>query len=111
MHSPDGEFAGTLIDLLFHPDGRPLVVGAAVKPPAAMVVLGRPETYIPLSGLKFKDGHIWLLVDKLPKAKASAESLGYNPDLTIIWTYMPLVGPSGQEAGTVADFEFDPETG
>ena len=111
MHTPDGEYAGTVVNMLFDPAGAPVIVGAAVRPPNALVVVGRPETYIPLSGLKFQKGHVFLLVDKLPKAKASAASLGYDPAFTVIWSHMPLVGPSGREVGTIADFEFDPDTG
>jgi len=111
MYDPKGEFAGTVISLLFDPSGAPLVVGAAVRPPAALVVVGRPETYIPLSGLTFKGNRVWLTMDKLPKARASEAKLGHHPDATIIWQHMPLVGPSGTQAGVVADFEFDPETG
>jgi hypothetical protein len=111
MYSPDGEFAGTFVDVLFHPSGQPLVVGAVVRPPAAMVVVGRPLTYVPLSDLRFTKGRVWLTADKLPKAGKAAGKLGHEPDLTIIWQHMPLLGPSGHEAGVIADFEFDPETG
>lgn len=111
MYAADGELAGTLVNLLFHPSGDPVVVGAAVRPLNALVVVGRPETYLPLSALRFERGHVWLMIDKLPKTRASAEKLGYNPDLTVIWTDMPTAGPSGTQFGTVGDFEFDPKTG
>lgn len=111
LYAADGALAGSVSKLLFHPSGEAVVVGAAVRPPVALVVVERPETYIPLSALKFKGGHVWLLLDKLPKTKASAAKLGYDPDLTIIWSGMPVKGPSGAEAGIVSDFEFDPETG
>jgi hypothetical protein len=111
LYSADGELTGTLVNMLFHPSGEPVIVGAAVRPPNAMVVVGRRETYIPLSALRFKRGHIWLVIGSLPKAKASADKLGYNPDLTVIWTGMPVQGPSGTQFGAVSDFEFDPESG
>ena len=111
LYAPDGELAGTLVNMLFHPSGETRIVGAAVRPLNALVVVGRPETYLPLSALRFERGHVWLLLDKLPKAHASADALGYNPDLTVIWSGMPTMGPSGTQFGTVADFEFDPVTG
>lgn len=111
MYSPEGEFAGTLVDVLFHPSGEPRVVGVMVRPPAALVVVSRPLTYVPLSDLKFTKNRVWLMPGKLPKAGKSAAALGHEPDLTIIWQHMPLLGPSGHEAGVIADFDFDPETG
>lgn len=111
LYSPDGSLAGTLVNLLLHPSGQPVVVGAAVRPLNALVVVGRPETYIPLSVLRFDRGHNWLMIEKLPKVRASAEALGYDPDLTVIWTDMPVVGPSNTEFGTIGDFDFDAGSG
>lgn len=111
MYEPDGALAGTLVNLLLHPSGEPVVVGAAVRPPNALVVVGRPETYIPLAVLRFERGRVWVTTGKLPKANASAEKLGYDPRLTVIWSGMWIDGPSGAPVGVLKDFEFDPETG
>jgi hypothetical protein len=111
LYAPDGTLLGTLKKLLLHPSGEPVVVGAMVRPPAALVVLERPDTYIPLSALRFADEAVYAKLEKLPKARASAEALGFDPDLTVIWTKMPVVGPSGTEIGVVGDFGFDPSTG
>jgi hypothetical protein len=111
LYGPDGSLAGTVVNLLFHPSGEPVVVGATVRPLNALVVVGRPETYVPLSALRFERGHTWLTIDKLPKTRTSAEALGYDPELTVIWSGMPTSGPSGKQFGTVGDFDFDPGTG
>jgi len=108
---PDGSSLGTLETLLLHPDGTPVVVGAAVRPPAALVVVAKAQTFIPLSTLIFSDGRVTTLLPKLPKVRDAADALGLNPDFTVIWSGMPVEGPSGLRAGKVADFEFDPETG
>jgi hypothetical protein len=111
MYGPDGALAGTLVNLLLHPSGAAVVVGAAVRPPNALVVVGRSETYIPLGALRFERDHVWLTGGRLPKANASEEKLGYDPALTVIWSGMYIDGPSGAPVGVLKDFEFDPETG
>jgi uncharacterized protein YrrD len=105
-----GEPLGTVEKLLFHPS-EPRVIGASVRPPAAMIVVTRPETFLPLSALTFQvDGHKADLA-KLPTQRAAAKPLGFDPDLTVIWTDMPVASPTGRQIGTVADVEFDTGTG
>jgi hypothetical protein len=111
LKGPAGSVVGTLQNLLLHPSGEPTVVGASVRPPAALVVVERRETYVPLSALDFRAGGATTSLEKLPKVRASADVLGLDPDLTVIWTGMPVAGPSGAQVGTVGDFGFDPETG
>ena len=108
---PDGSSLGTLERLLLHPDGRPTVVGAAVRPPAALVVVAKAQTFIPLSTLAFSGQRVSTPLPKLPKVRDAAEALGLDPDFTVIWSEMPIEGPSGTRCGKVADFEFDLETG
>ncbi len=113
MTGPDGEAAGTVLRLLLHPDGTPSVVGASVRPPAALVVVSRPETYLPLSALTLSGAAAGATTTlaKLPSTRASADALGFDPDRTVIWSGMPVAGPSGAVFGTVSDFEFDPVSG
>jgi hypothetical protein len=111
LKGPDGSVLGTLLKMLFHPSGEPTVVGAQVRPPAALVVVAMPETYLPLSALTFSRSGVSTDLPKLPKARASAAQLGYDPDLTVIWSDMPIAGPSGAPFGSVADIEFDPVSG
>lgn len=111
LTGPDGSSLGTLETLLLHPDGSPVVVGAAVRPPAALVVVAKAQTFIPLTTLTFSDHGVTTSLDRLPKVRDAAEALGLDPDFTIIWSGMPIEGPSGFGVGKVADFEFDPETG
>jgi sporulation protein YlmC with PRC-barrel domain len=111
LTGPAGFAIGTLQDLLLHPSGEPVVVGAAVRPPATLVVVERRETYVPLSALRFSADGVTTLLEKLPKVRASADVLGFDPDLTVIWTGMPIADPSGVQVGIVGDFGFDPGTG
>jgi hypothetical protein len=111
LKGPDGSEIGTLQKLLLHPSGDPVVVGAAVRPSPALVVVERRDTYVPLSALRFAADGVTTSLGKLPKARASADVLGFDPDLTVIWTGMPIADPSGAQVGTVGDFGFDPETG
>jgi hypothetical protein len=108
---PDGSSLGTLDSLLLHPDGSPVVVGAAVRPPATLVVLARAQTFIPLAAIVFSGGGIAISLSALPKVRDAAEALGLDPTFTVIWSGMPIEGPSGVPGGKVADFEFDPDTG
>jgi sporulation protein YlmC with PRC-barrel domain len=105
-----GVVLGTVKHLLYHPD-EPRVIGAIVRPPAALVVVARPETYLPLFVLRLRSDEASTDMKKLPTQRQAAESLGFDPDLTVIWTGMPVAGPSGEQVGTVSDVEFDPETG
>jgi hypothetical protein len=111
LTGPDGSVFGTLEKLLLHSDGSAVVVGAAVRPPAAIVVVARPQTFIPLSTLKFSADGVSTTLPKLPKVRDSADALGLDPDFTVIWTGMPIEGPSGARGGKIADFEFDARTG
>jgi len=111
LEGPDGAALGTVKKLLLEPSGAPVVVGASVRPPAALAVVERPETYVPLSALTVSGGVVSSGLAKLPKVRASAAALGHDPDATVIWSGMPLAGPSGATFGIVRDFDFDPETG
>lgn len=101
---------GTVERLLFHPS-EPRVIGAMVRPPAALVVVTRPETFLPLSSLSFSSAGAATDLAKLPSQRASANRLGHDPDFTVIWTGMPVQGPSGRQIGAVTDVEFDPASG
>jgi sporulation protein YlmC with PRC-barrel domain len=111
LMGPAGSAIGTLQRLLLHPSGEPVVVGASVRPPTALVVVERRETYVPLSALDFSANGVATVLAKLPKVRASADAFGLDPDLTVIWTGMPVAGPSGAPVGIVGDFTFDAETG
>lgn len=108
--APAGAPLGVLEHLLFHPS-EPLVIGATVRPPNALVVLGRPETFLPLASLTLTAEGASTELKKLPSQRDAAKPLGYNPDLTVIWTGMPVAGPSGEPFGTISDIEFDSGTG
>lgn len=111
LKGPAGSAIGTLQYLLFDPSGEPVVVGASVRPPAALVVVERRETYLPLSALAFTAAGVTTALEKLPKPRASVDLFGLDPELTVIWKGMPIAGPSGAQVGTVGDVGFDPETG
>lgn len=111
LTGPDGSVFGTLDRLLLHPDGSAIVMGAAVRPPAVLVVVGRPQTFIALAGLNIAADGVSTTLVKLLKGREAAEAFGSNPDRTIIWTGMPVAGPGDAAMGIVSDFEFDPVTG
>jgi uncharacterized protein YrrD len=101
---------GTVERLLFHPS-EPKVIGAMVRPPAALVVVARPETFLPLASLSFSSAGVVTELAKLPSQRAAAGRLGHDPDFTVIWTGMPVQSPSGRQIGAVTDVEFDTATG
>lgn len=101
---------GTIERLLYHPS-EPAVIGAMVRPPAALAVVTRPETFLPLTALAFTGAAVSTDLKKLPSQRASADKLGHDPDFTVIWTRMPVQGPSGAQIGVVSDVEFDASSG
>lgn len=105
-----GAELGVLEHLLYHPSAA-CVIGASVRPPAAMVVVKRMETFLPLESLEIVPGGVAVDLAKLPGQRAAAAGLGHDPELTVIWTGMPVAGPSGEQLGTVTDVEFDLESG
>jgi hypothetical protein len=111
LKGPDGSVLGTLEKLLLHPDGTAVVVGATVRPPAALVVVGRRQTYVPLSALEFAADGASTSLATLPKGREAAQGLGVDPDFAVIWSGMPIQGPSEAQVGIVSDFSFDPRTG
>lgn len=111
LSGPDGSVLGKVTRLLLHPSGEAVVVGAEVRPPAAMVVVAMPETYVPLSALAFSKAGVTTTLSKLPKVRASADALGYDPDLTVVWSGMPVAGPAARVFGTIGDIDFDPASG
>jgi hypothetical protein len=76
-----------------------------------MVVVARPEVFLPLSALDLESRPITTSLTKLPSQRQSADRLGYDPDFTVIWTGMPVTGPSDSMLGVVSDVEFDSATG
>lgn len=106
----EGVDLGKVTNVLFHPS-EPRVIGAAVRPPAALAVVERPGTYLPLSAVVFGRHGTASDLAKLPRASKAAETLGYDPDLTVIWTDMPVADQDGHVIGVVSDVEFDESTG
>lgn len=105
-----GVTLGTVRRLLFHPS-EACIVGAMVRPPRALIVVARHETYLPLTSMRFDgDGTVTELA-KLPRARKGAEGLGFDPETTVIWTGMPVVSPTDRVVGTVSDVDFDPVSG
>lgn len=101
---------GVVTNVLYHP-GEPRVIGVAVRPTALLLVVDRPGTYLPLSALTFGPDGTHCGLAKLPSTRRAAETLGYDPETTVIWTGMAVRGPAGEEVGRVSDVEFDEESG
>ena len=92
----DGVALGTITNVLFHPS-EPRAIGFAVRPPNALAVVERPGTYLPLSALTFASDGAHCDLAKLPSGGKAEQALGYDPDLTVIWTGMPVGGPGRQD--------------
>ena len=105
-----GVALGTVTNVLFHPS-EPRAVGVAVRPPAALVVVSRKGTYLPLSALSFGPEGASSDLAKLPTGRKAAEGLGFDPETTVIWTGMPVADPHGREIGIVRGLSFDGTTG
>jgi PRC-barrel domain len=105
-----GVALGTVTDVLFHPS-EPRVVGVVVRPPAALAVAKRPDTYLPLSALTFGEAGTRCDLEALPKGRKAAEGLGYDPDTTVIWMGMPVAGPDSEPVGVASNALFDESTG
>jgi len=110
LTTADGVVLGTVTNVLFHPS-EPRAIGYAVRPPNALAVVERPGTYLPLSALTFKPDGAHCDLAKLPTGGRAEQALGYDPDLTVIWTGMPVVVPGDRIIGTVSDVSFDEVTG
>jgi sporulation protein YlmC with PRC-barrel domain len=101
---------GVVTNVLYHPS-EPRAIGAAVRPTALLYVVDRPGTYLPLSALTFRAGGSSCDLVKLPSTRRGGELLGFDPDLTVIWTGMNVLGPRGEKVGWVSDVGFDEATG
>ena len=106
----DGIALGTITNVLFHPS-ESRAVGVAVRPPAALVVISRKGTYLPLSVLSFGPDSVSCDLAKLPTGRKAAEALGFDPETTVIWTGMPVADPRGKEIGVVRGLAFDETSG
>ena len=105
-----GVALGVVTNVLYHPS-EPRVIGVAARPPALLAVVDRPGTFLPISALSLGEQGASCVLAKLPSAKAGAKGLGYDPDLTVIWTGMTVRGSRGQDVGRISDVEFDAESG
>jgi uncharacterized protein YrrD len=101
---------GTVTNVLFHPS-EPRAVGVAVRPTAALVVVSRRGTYLPLSALSFGADGAACDLAKLPTGRKAAEGLGFDPETTVIWTGMPVADPRGRQIGVVRGLMFDEASG
>jgi uncharacterized protein YrrD len=110
LRGADGVTLGTVVRVLFHPAG-PRAIGLMVRGPSIYGIVERGDTFLPLTAVRFESDAVTCALAKLPKGRAAADRLGFDPDATVIWTGMPVLGPSGDAIGTVSDVEFDAESG
>ena len=110
LATAEGVVLGTITNVLFHPS-EPRAIGFAVRPPNALAVVERPGTYLPLSALTFASDGAHCDLAKLPSGGKAEQALGYDHDVTVIWTGMPVVVPGDRIIGTVSDVSFDEVTG
>jgi sporulation protein YlmC with PRC-barrel domain len=110
LATADGVALGTITKVLFHP-AEPRAIGYAVRPPNALAVVERPGTYLPLAAVTFGPEGAHCELTKLPVGGKAAQALGYDPDITVIWTGMPVAVRGDALIGTVSDVAFDEVTG
>jgi uncharacterized protein YrrD len=106
----EGAELGTIVNVLFHPE-EPRAVGYAVRPPNALAVVERPETYLPLSAVVFSSDGACCELGKLPTGGKAASALGYDPDSTVIWMGMPVARADEALIGAISDVSFDEASG
>jgi len=111
--SKRGARVGTVTRVLYHPS-EPRAIGLMVRPKAALLVFERRETFLPLSAVGFVKGEGTRLrgdAKKLSGPAKAAGELGYDPDLTVIWTHMMVRSPSERRVGFVHSVEFGAKSG
>jgi hypothetical protein len=102
---------GAVTRLLYHP-AEPRVVGMMARPPAVAYVIDRTATYLPLAGVDLaRPNRVGTRLKKLPSLRAGADSLGFDPDVTVIWTGMDVRGPADAVIGRIGDVYFDADSG
>lgn len=101
---------GTVAHVLFHPS-EPRVVGLMVEQPAYAYVVKRQPAYLGLAQFALEDGRVVFAGKKLPPFSKAIAALGADPDRTVIWAGMPVLGPDGDVVGHVVDVEFEPTGG
>jgi uncharacterized protein YrrD len=106
----EGVDLGSVYRVLYHPEGT-RVIGLMVRPTAMLYVVERADTFLPLDAVRIAPGSVTCDLKKLPTGRRAADGLGFDPDKTIIWTAMNILGLSGGAVGIVSDAEFDVVTG
>ena len=86
-----GAALGAVTRVLYHPS-EPQAIGFMIRPRAVLYVLPRPQRYLGLDTVRMTDAGPTADLTKLPSRRKGAELLGYEPDLTVIWTGMPVWG-------------------
>ena len=106
----DGVTLGSVVRVLYHPQ-EPRAIGLMVRGPSIYGVVERGDTFLSLSTVRFGAGAVSSDLAKLPTGRKAADGLGFDPDTTVIWSGMPILGPSEKPVGVVAEVEFDPASG
>jgi len=105
-----GVALGSVVRVLYHPQ-EPRAIGVMVRGPSIYGMVERRDTFLPLAAVRFKAGAVSSDLRKLPTGRNAADGLGFDPDTTVMWSGMPVLGPSEQPIGVVAEVEFDPASG
>jgi hypothetical protein len=79
-----------------------------VRGPSIYGMVERRDTFLPLSAVRFEAGGVRADLRKLPTGRKAADGLGFDPEKTVIWSGMPVLGPAEQPIGVIAEVEFDP---
>lgn len=101
----DGRVLGRVDHMLFHPS-EPRVVGAVVRPRVLWFFWLKPA-YVSLADLRLDDDEaVRITAGKPVRGRKAAEALGADPEMTVIWTGMPVTSRDGHVAGAVDEVWF-----
>lgn len=110
LSGADGVALGSVARVLYHPQ-EPRAIGLMVRGPSIYGMVERHDTFLPLAAVRFEAGAVRSDLAKLPTGRKAADGLGFDPEKTVMWSGMPVLGPSEKPIGIVAEVEFDPASG
>ena len=101
---------GKIHHAVFSPDGA-RVVGFMVRQPDIAGMVKRPDVFVALDALHYRDGALVVSLDKDACDDRAVKRLGLDFDRCIMWVGMDVRCASGKKLGYCSDASFDFKTG
>lgn len=101
---------GKIHHAVFSPDGAH-VVGFMVRQPDIAGMVKRPDVFVALDALHYRDGALVVSLDKDACDDRAVKRLGLDFDRCIMWVGMDVRCASGKKLGYCSDASFDFKTG